>query len=837
MIGPIRWSRVIEGGWSAAIVAAAALWASGVGWADSAKAQDPPAAAPEAEAPEGDEAPKTDEKPEAKENSEAEEKADEKPKATDSMTLPDGEVIQPFVPLHPRTVEDREETEVVRLFSVARALEARRAFADAAEVLLEAAKLDPDSVAIARRLCRLYLGPLARPDLAVDYGKRALEADPGDTDTLERLFNHYVRKNDFQACETLLRDVLANPKLEEHAPGRLVAQVELGRLYASRLNDPEKAADAYAEVVKGLDDRSANRLSPGDLNRILGNDPALSYLSFGVVFLAAERDELAIKAFERGLVYDETNPQIPLLLAEALLKNGEGDRALALVDRYIKRQPQGVEAYDLLSKVLTDLGREDEITPRLEAAAARDSKNVPLQYVLADRYRETGQVDKAEAIYKELLTSQPTPQTYRALTASLLKRRKAGDLLRVICEAVGRPQGFEAVMPQLQAAAEDDELAEEMLDEGFKLLSADPPELPSAAFTVLGIVANPDRSERKPERLERLLKLQRLKLQKDPNPKDYLEIADTQQRMDQYAEAAATLEEMMEKFPGEANSRYLTVLSSFHRRSNQPEKALEAVRKAVKLEPNDSEILAQLATVLGDLGELDEAIPIYEKVIKAEPDNPMYEFMLGGLLIKFERNDEAIKLFQDMLKRNASNDEITKLIHSHLSIIYVNQGDYARGQAELEKVLERYPDDPGVNNDLGYLYAEQGKNLERAEAMIRKALKDDPDNYAFLDSLGWVLFKLGRYQEAVAPLEKAVELHKKAEERGAASPDATLADHLGDVYLQLQEVEKAREIWREAEEAAANAIPPDKRLDDIRKKLKALDEADKAPKPSTTETP
>ena len=160
MIGPIRWSRAIENGrrWLAAAVAIAALTATGVGWARPAAAQEPSPPAPEADAPKADEPPKPE----------------DAPKATDALILPDGEEIKPFVPLHPRTVEDREETEVVRLFSVARALEARRAFADAAEVLLEAAKLDPDSVAIARRLCRLYLGPLARPDLAVDYGKRAL---------------------------------------------------------------------------------------------------------------------------------------------------------------------------------------------------------------------------------------------------------------------------------------------------------------------------------------------------------------------------------------------------------------------------------------------------------------------------------------------------------------------------------------------------------------------------------------------------------------------------------------------------------------------------------------
>ena len=97
-----------------------------------------------------------------------------------------------------------------------------------------------------------------------------------------------------------------------------------------------------------------------------------------------------------------------------MIKLNRGQQALALVERHIERQTGFVEAYDLLARVLKALHREKEITPRLEAAARNDSKNIPLQYVLADRYRETGENDKAEALYKSLLSSQPTPQTYRA---------------------------------------------------------------------------------------------------------------------------------------------------------------------------------------------------------------------------------------------------------------------------------------------------------------------------------------------------------------------------------------------------------------------------------------
>ncbi len=374
---------------------------------------------------------------------------------------------RPFVPLRPSTVDDRRRIEAVRLYTAARALEDQGAWTDAVALLQEALKLDPDSIAIARRLCRIYIGALGRPDLAVQYGKRVLAIEPGDTDTLSQLVDYY-KKNDPAGAEGLLNEVLANPKLDAHSPGRLLAEFELGKLYSGRLHQPDKAADAYAKVLEGLDDKSANRLSPAEQMRILGNDPARPTSSFGMVFLAAKRNDLAVKALERGLVYDEDNSQISLLLAETLLKLNKGDQALALVERYIERQTPFVEAYELLAKVLKALKREKEITPRLEAAARRDSKNVPLQYVLADRYRETGEIDKAEALYKELLTSQPTPQTYRALAASLLKRKKAADLLKVISEAWTRPESQEAIKPQLLAVAADDAMAEAMLDDGLK---------------------------------------------------------------------------------------------------------------------------------------------------------------------------------------------------------------------------------------------------------------------------------------------------------------------------------------------------------------------------------
>ena len=145
----------------------------------------------------------------------------------------------------------------------------------------------------------------------------------------------------------------------------------------------------------------------------------------------------------------------------------------------------------------------------------------------------------------------------------------------------------------------------------------------------------------------------------------------------------------------------------------------------------------------------------------------------------------------------------------------------------------RNPDEAGPNNDLGYLYAEQGKNLEKAESMIRKALGQDPENAAYLDSMGWVLFKRGKFKEALDTMKKAVE--QMAIERTA--PDATILEHLGDIYFQLQQIDKAEDSWQQALKAAEGAIPPDKRAGEIRKKLESLRKLGPKAKASSSPSP
>jgi tetratricopeptide (TPR) repeat protein len=102
-------------------------------------------------------------------------------------------------------------------------------------------------------------------------------------------------------------------------------------------------------------------------------------------------------------------------------------------------------------------------------------------------------------------------------------------------------------------------------------------------------------------------------------------------------------------------------------------------------------------------------------------------------------------------------------------------------------------------------------------------------NSSYLDSLGWVLFKRGKFQEARIPLEKA--------QAGARPDDATIPDHLGDVYFQLQELSKAKVTWERALKIASKVKPPDKKLGEIKRKLESLQNYVPSPKPKTGDAP
>ena len=128
-----------------------------------------------------------------------------------------------------------------------------------------------------------------------------------------------------------------------------------------------------------------------------------------------------------------------------------------------------------------------------------------------------------------------------------------------------------------------------------------------------------------------------------------------------------------------------------------------------------------------------------------------------------------------------------------LSNIEVQRGRLPAAEEWLEQVLDEFPEDVGAKNDLGYLWADQNKRLSRALEMCRQAVEAEPDNHAYRDSLGWALYRLGRFEPAVKELEAAVA--------GDDEPDGVVLDHLGDAQRAAGQTDAARATWKRAVEA------------------------------------
>jgi tetratricopeptide (TPR) repeat protein len=737
--------------------------------------------------------------------------------------LPGEEPPRDFVPARPRSVEEQKRIEMLRAYATARALEDRRQFDEAIKTLQKSLTSDPESIPVLRRLSKINFA-LGRDAVAIGYCKRVIAADPGDIETIGMLVEHY--QDDPAAAEGLLNAALANPKLARNSAGAVLLGFELGKLLEATLRF-DKAADAYAAVVDAIDDKARVKLEASDIRRILGDDEAQAYLRFGRVFLQAKRTDRAIQAFERGLVYDPDQPFLLKYLAQTFEQAGRGEEALRYVERFINRRPSGRETYDLLARILTTLNREAEIIPRLEKYAEAEPKNDKLQLVLAEQYKAAGMIEKSDAILKTILVDQGGREVQDGVEAfpRLVKEHKTDEVVRLLAQISGRVKSPEAVKPLIGMVSSDPAYSDQVIDAGLKLLAANQLD-PQDGWTVLLTLAY---DARRPEKLVDLLRWQ---IRRQPNPRLYLELAYTQTDLAKYADAEATVRELTQKYPDERNARNQLLLSKIQGRAGRIDDAIASAREALRLEPNDPDSTQLLAIWLSQTGKVDEAIQAVRDVLKLDPTNPELNALIGSLLLQVNRNDEAIALFKGLLDRYPNNEELVKAARNALSGIYVNMGDLAKGEAELEILLAKNPDDIGVNNDLGYLYADQGKKLAQAESMIRKAVNEEPERSAYLDSLGWVLFKQGKFAEARLPLEKAADNPREP-------VDATILDHLGDVYFQLQERDKARAVWERATKVAGESkqTADTKRLPEIQKKLQSLKQLDLSPRPSTGNTP
>jgi tetratricopeptide (TPR) repeat protein len=244
-------------------------------------------------------------------------------------------------------------------------------------------------------------------------------------------------------------------------------------------------------------------------------------------------------------------------------------------------------------------------------------------------------------------------------------------------------------------------------------------------------------------------------------------------------------------------------------------------------------VIEEMILSIAQQGEDDRANDTIDRIFKSQPNNWLSLDLKARVYRIVGKSKEAVKTYEDELDRikndkdlkDESKESLIDDIRYSLSGVYVETNQIDKAAEQLKALLKKDPDNPTYNNDLGYIWADHDMNLTESEKLIRKAMeddrkqrrkanpKDDKDNGAYLDSLGWVLFKQKKYDEAKKYLQKAVELEE--------GKHIEIFDHLGEVLMALGKKPEAVAAWKKGVESASETKREQKRKDEVQKKIKA----------------
>lgn len=213
--------------------------------------------------------------------------------------------------------------------------------------------------------------------------------------------------------------------------------------------------------------------------------------------------------------------------------------------------------------------------------------------------------------------------------------------------------------------------------------------------------------------------------------------------------------------------------------------AVGELEKALFLAPEQDDARYVLALLYVQLDNYQKAIEQYERLLESRRLDRSQNIELRRIL------SQLYFLKRDYLQAKRHCQELLKLDPLNLSGLYflatidLEEGRISDAVAGFETIIENYPQAAQAKNALAYLYCEEGVNLPQALVLAEEALEIDPLNGAYLDTLGWIYFKLGDYDQALMYLEKASQL----------AFDPEIFDHLGQAYAAKNMMDKAKKAW------------------------------------------
>ncbi len=618
-----------------------------------------------------------------------------------------------------------------------------------------------------------------RSDLATkatEEYRLAIESDPSSEFLTSSLAELYVKTGRIADAVKEAQDII------KRDPNNLEAHKLLGRIYLRSLGDMpggngsdnilKLAIEQYQEIVK---------LDPGSVD---------DHLLLGRLYRLANETPKAEAELNTAIKIDPNSEEAVTTLA--MLYTDEGDTSRAL--KVLSSIPDSARSAKLYSALGAAYEQRKDYKSAIEAykhAVMLDRDNLDAIRGLAENLLNDGQLEAALEQYKIIADSNPEDaQSYLQMAEIYRRQTKYDQALESLKKAdtlapdsAGVPYNM-AVIYQAQGRYDD------------------------AAKLLQDLIKKTERSSEvgtsQADRNNRAIFIERLGM-------IYREQAN-------YPAAVDTFRKMLTLGDENARSGYQEIIDTY-RDAKQWSQATAIAKEASEKMPNDRDLRMVLDAQLADMGEFDQAVADIRRMLKGGPEDRDVYVRLGIIYTRAKRWSDAAQAL-DKAEELSTKAEDKPYVNFLRGDFYQRQKMFDQADSEFRKVLAvTPPGDPqaaATLNYLGYMNADRGVKLDESLSYIKQALTFEPNNAAYLDSLGWTYFKLGKYDLAEENLNKA------AVRMGS---DPTVQEHLGDLYQKTGRLKLAATHWDRAVQEWNKTVPAEQDSDAFAKVQQKLDAA------------
>ncbi len=474
----------------------------------------------------------------------------------------------------------------------------------------------------------------------------------------------------------------------------------------------------------------------------------------------SEGPDKALSTKRRVLALDPGFTELAIDAAHQYLRRGENTEAISVLKDAAKANPDDLAPPLALSAIYLRQLQKPELAERYALQALQSEPDNAAGYeALWEVYRNGSSRTKIESLFNRAGKREFAKPEFWLQIADLRMRDAALDGRTTATE-------IESISGLLERAASDRANAEALAKAGDY-------------YVLLG-------------RLERAAGLYSLALKLRPTLENIRErLAGCLLETGDTAEAIVILEEIVKENPLEI--RAYDQLAKLHLAAGDRERALSHLRQSLLLaapEPRRFEDVIQLSLATRNAKSALEAA---NEAVKKFPRNVEFQLYRAIALSEQDQHEEAIKAFEQtfVAAMNSRPDLLDADFFFGYGVAAEQAGRIVKASELFKKSIELDPANSArACNYLGYMWADRNENLDEAEELIRRAVAMEPNNGAYLDSLGWVLFRKGRYEEALQELLRAAAALKE--------PDAVVFDHIGDAYEKLGKTAEAVLYWQKA---------------------------------------